>query len=195
MNFLAHLLLAGPDPELLVGNLMGDFVKGRLEDRFPPGITRGIEMHRRIDTFAGNNDIFRQSKRRIDPVFGHYRGVLVDLFYDHCLALSWEVYSPVPFATFLSNAHAAARTYERVLPERLRSLVPIIFDDLLPSYVALAGIDRALVRMSRRVARPNPLADGGEELRRHHREMREDFRRFFPEAVACAAPFLSVPRT
>ena len=28
MNFLAHLFLAGDTPESLMGNLMGDFLKG-----------------------------------------------------------------------------------------------------------------------------------------------------------------------
>ncbi|MGA2151478.1 MAG: DUF479 domain-containing protein, partial [Geobacteraceae bacterium] len=51
MNFLAHLYLSGDDPELLVGNLLGDFVKGRLSGNFPDGIERGIELHRRIDSF------------------------------------------------------------------------------------------------------------------------------------------------
>jgi acyl carrier protein phosphodiesterase len=193
MNFLAHLLLAGDNPELLVGNLMGDFVKGRLEDRFPPGISRGIDMHRRIDTFAGNSDIFRQSKRRIDPAFGLYRGVLVDLFYDHFLAVSWDDYSPVPFEPFLRDAHATVRKYGRFLPERLRSLVPVIFDELLPSYTEVEGIDRALARMARRVGRPNPLADGGRELRRHFAQLRGDFRSFFPQVAAFAAEYITNP--
>ncbi|MCY3827285.1 MAG: DUF479 domain-containing protein, partial [Candidatus Dadabacteria bacterium] len=34
MNYLAHIRLAGDDPECLIGNFLGDFVKGRLtEDR------------------------------------------------------------------------------------------------------------------------------------------------------------------
>lgn len=28
MNFLLHLHLSGSDPEVIVGNFMGDFVKG-----------------------------------------------------------------------------------------------------------------------------------------------------------------------
>jgi acyl carrier protein phosphodiesterase len=31
MNFLFHMLLSGDDEKILVGNFMGDFVKGPLE--------------------------------------------------------------------------------------------------------------------------------------------------------------------
>jgi acyl carrier protein phosphodiesterase len=104
MNFLAHLYLSGDDPELLVGNLMGDFVKGRLEGRFPPGIERGIALHRRIDSFAAGNHNFLLSKRRIEPSFGLYRAVLVDLYYDHFLAIDWNEYAEVAFPRFVANA-------------------------------------------------------------------------------------------
>ena len=32
MNVLAHALLAAPDPELMLGGLIGDFVRGRIDD-------------------------------------------------------------------------------------------------------------------------------------------------------------------
>jgi acyl carrier protein phosphodiesterase len=189
VNFLAHLLLAGPDPELLTGNLMGDFVKGRLEGRFPPGIERGIVMHRRIDSFADADEYFNVSRKRLDPSFGLYRGVLVDLFYDHFLALSWNVYSPVPLDSFLRASHRTVRAHERQLPEQLRTLLPVIFSELLPSYLEPAGIDRALARMGRRIVRPNPLAEGGRELRRHYPELQRDFALFFPRITGFARMF------
>src|SRR5512136_990596 len=92
MNFLAHLYLAGDDKGLIVGNLLGDFVKGRLKGIYPAAIERGIALHRRIDSFSGLNPRFLQSKKRIDASFGHYRGVMVDLFYDHFLAKHWGDY-------------------------------------------------------------------------------------------------------
>ncbi|HEY6009145.1 MAG TPA: ACP phosphodiesterase [Geobacteraceae bacterium] len=184
MNILMHLLLSGPDPELLVGNLMGDFVKGRLDERFPPGIRRGLELHRGIDVFAAGNEVFRRSRQRLDPAFGHYRGVLVDLYYDHFLATAWDDYSPLSLADFLRQAYADVQAREEHLPERLRTLLPGMFAELLPSYVELVGIDRALGRMARRLSRPNPLAEGGRELRRHYVHLRDDFRRFYPQVAA-----------
>lgn len=183
MNFLAHLFLSGDDPELLVGNLMGDFVKGRLTGAFPRPIERGIELHRRIDSFAAGNTFFIMSKRRIDGSFGHYRGVLVDLFYDHFLAANWDEYAEVTFSRFIADAYRVVRKNEGILPERLRRIVPLLFEEWLPSYRETEGIDRVLGRMSARITRPNPLGEGIGELRRHYGDMQRDFRGFFPELL------------
>lgn len=47
MNFLFHMLLSGDDDQLLIGNFMGDFVKGSLRDRFPHRI-KSVADHGRI---------------------------------------------------------------------------------------------------------------------------------------------------
>ena len=40
MNFLGHLYLSGTDPLVMVGNFMGDAVKGRDLSRFEPRLER-----------------------------------------------------------------------------------------------------------------------------------------------------------
>lgn len=184
MNYLMHLFVAGDDPESLVGNMMGDFIKGRLDDRFPTGIRRGIELHRRVDSFAAGDEFFLQSKRRLDPSFGLYRGVLVDLFYDHFLALHWEEYSPVPFEKFIGHAYQVLADHESLLPERLREILPRMFStNWLLSYRDEAGIASALERMSTRLKRPNPLARGGVELCGKRDGLTCDFRLFMPRLL------------
>ena len=183
MNFLIHLYLSGDDPDLLVGNLMGDFVKGRLTGEFPFRIERGIDLHRRIDSFAGRNRHFIRSKRRLDESFGHYRGVLVDLFYDHFLAIHWEDYSKWPFLQSLADAYRILRNNRDVLPERLQRILPDMFEVWLPSYREMGGIATALQRMSLRIHRENKLGEGGGELSRHYDELYGDFSEFLPELV------------
>ena len=185
MNFLAHMFLSGDASELLVGNLMGDFVKGRLDGRFPPGIERGILLHREIDSFAGQNRHFLRSKRRLDQSFGLYRGVLVDLFYDHFLAARWEDYADVPLSLFISEAWRVLCEHKEFLPARLQRIMPLMFRDWLPSYRDIGGIAAVLHRISSfRIKRANRLAEGAEALSRHYGGLREDFLKFFPELLA-----------
>jgi acyl carrier protein phosphodiesterase len=185
MNHLMHLFLSGSDPEILVGNLMGDFIKGRLDDRFPPGIRRGIEIHRKIDSFAAGNTLFLQSKRCLDPCFGHYRAVLVDIFYDHFLARDWDRYSSVPLEEFIRFSHQTLSRYQAQLPPRLLELLPRMFSrHWLIAYQEPAGIKIALRRMSDRLARPNPLAEGFAELSKKRDLLLSDFRGFLPEVCA-----------
>lgn len=181
MNYLFHMLLSGADDQLLVGNFMGDFVKGNLNDRFPWQISQGVALHRRIDSFASRNELFQRSRRRLDPRYGLYRPVLVDLFYDHLLATQWRNWSDEPLAGYITRTRAIIVRHNEILPERLQPLVPYIFDELLPSYAAVSGIGRALERMSRRVKRrDNPLAGGEAELLLNYEGLQTDFSEFLP---------------
>ena len=106
MNYLAHIRLAGDDPECLIGNFLGDFVKGRLpEDCYAPGIRRGIVMHRKIDAWTDSHEITRKCTRLISPERRRWSRVIIDIFYDHLLAVNWEKYSDESLRDFLDRAY------------------------------------------------------------------------------------------
>jgi len=191
VNFLFHMFLSGDDPELLTGNFMGDFVKGPLGEVYPPRIRQGLLLHRKIDSFAQRDADFQASRLRLSADYGLYRGVLVDLFYDHFLALGWRERSEVELPAFLVRARGAVEQQRAFLPPRLQGLVPVIFEELLPSYHTVSGIGTALGRMSKRIGRPNPLAGGEAELVAHYGELRADFERFTPKALQFASDFVS----
>jgi acyl carrier protein phosphodiesterase len=191
VNYLFHLYLSGDDPDILTGNFMGDFVKGPLLDRYPPRLRLGLQLHRSIDSFAQQHHLFTRSRLRLAPRFGLYRGILVDLYYDHFLATSWSQHSKLPLGRYLKDARAMIEGRFSYLPERLQGLVPIIFEDMIPSYLDADGVGRALARMSRRVRRSNPLAEGGAELKLHYDGLREDFLGFLPEVSSFAVETLA----
>lgn len=184
MNVLFHMYLSGDDPELLAGNFMGDFVKGPLGDDYPPRIRQGLILHRKIDSFAQGEANFQSSRLRLPPHFGLYRGVLVDLFYDHFLARSWHVRTDRELADYLSRTRKIIETFGPIMPERLQGLIPFMFDELLLSYRTVSGITAALRRMSLRVKRENPLAAGGAALTQYYEELARDFERFIVAAEA-----------
>jgi acyl carrier protein phosphodiesterase len=181
MNFIFHMLLSGNDDQLMVGNFMGDFVKGPLQGRFSPGIHRGVTLHRKIDSHADRHPLFRQSRHRLSGVYGLYRGVMVDIFYDYFLVNEWDQWSREPFDIFLSRTRSVVDLHREALPERMHNLVPVIFEELLPSYGTIDGIGSALQRLSRRIKRPNPLSGSEKELTDNLEELRSDFRAFTPE--------------
>ncbi|QWV95683.1 DUF479 domain-containing protein [Geomonas oryzisoli] len=190
MNYLFHLYLSGDDPDTLTGNFMGDFVKGPLADRYPAPLRQGLELHRRIDSFAQQHPAFTSSRLRIAPEFGLYRGILVDLYYDHFLATGWQKLHREPLPVYLERARRIVEGNRPLLPERLQRLVPVIFEDMIPSYLTTDGVAGALERMSRRVARSNPLAGGGRELTRNYQALQEDFLAFLPEVSRYAQQYL-----
>ena len=89
MNYLAHLHLSGPDPELRTGNLIGDLVKGRLNhprlSALPPPWLRGLALHRFIDHFTDTHPLAARSRQRFAAAgLGRLSGILTDVCYD-CL--------------------------------------------------------------------------------------------------------------
>ena len=184
MNYLAHLYLAGDDPESVVGSLMGDFVKGRIGEDLAPGIRWGIRQHRLIDAFTDRHATFRASKRRLRPAFRRYGGILVDLFYDHFLAAHWSRYSEVPLTDFSRRVYRILWRRQQGLPPRMQRSVSYMIDrDLLQSYGEVNGIRRALEGLEGRLKRQSQLSDAVLDLEQNYRALAVDFSDFFPELI------------
>ena len=188
MNFLAHAYLAGDAAADRVGGLMGDFVKGPLPGQLPDDLAAGVELHRRIDSFADAHPAFQASRRRLSPARRRYAGVLVDMFYDHFLAIHWQRFHPQPLQDFAGESYALLRAAAAHLPPRLAAFLPSMeADDWLSSYAEIGTIAHALARMARRLRHDNPLAGGEEELLRDFAAFEADFLAFLPDAGDFAA--------
>jgi acyl carrier protein phosphodiesterase len=149
MNYLAHLFLSGPDEQTMVGNFIGDYVKGNTWNKFPENIKKGILMHRRIDTFTDAHPKFREAKALFRSEFGLYSGIVIDLLYDHYLAKNWNEYSDLTLRTFAKRSHAVLLQNFRYLPLRVQSFLPFLIQHRrLESYASVNGIVQTLKIMS-----------------------------------------------
>lgn len=184
MNYLAHLFLAESTPESLLGNLLGDFVKGSAVNLYPEEIIKGIDLHRKVDSYTDSHAIVRSSKSLVCSQRRRFAGVLIDMFYDHFLAKNWREYSEVPLPDFARSVYKILQDSRDILPESLKQVVPtIIARDLLCSYREIDGIDTALNRMSARIKRTNNLAGGVEDLTANYQQFESHFRAFFPDLI------------
>ena len=185
MNYLAHLYLADANPESLIGNLMGDFAKGPIDQHLSPAIRQGIALHRKIDVFTNVHPLFTRSRQRIRPPFHRYSGILVDIFYDHLLARDWAQYSPLSLVCFSRTVYRILIAhYDNLPPLMRRSVSYIIANDLLLSYREVAGIERALRGIEGRLKRPSRLGEAVAELSDNYASLATDFAAFFPELTA-----------
>ncbi len=194
MNFLAHAFLAGADPGLRVGGLIGDFVKGPLPAGLPPDLAEGVRLHRRIDVWAETHPAFRRSRLRVAAERRRVAGILVDMYYDHFLAARWGRCHGTPLAEFTAETYALAAEREAELPERFVRLLPRMRAmDWLASYREIASIGEALDRMASRLSRPAGLRGGIAELARDYAGFEDDFAEFIPDAVRMAAEGVPAP--
>ena len=185
MNYLAHLYLSDDDAESLVGSLMGDFVKGRIDDELPERVRSGVWLHRRVDSFTDAHPVVQRSKARIAPEFRRYAGILIDMFYDHFLARHWPDYAAQPLEHFSRRVYGILADRQHTFPSHMqRSMAYMVNNDLLMSYLEVTGIEHALIGIEGRLKRPSGLGKAAGELHANYAELLHDFTEFFPELIA-----------
>jgi acyl carrier protein phosphodiesterase len=164
MNFLAHAFLAGDDPALIVGGVIGDWIKGPLPGPLPPDLARGVALHRAIDSHAETHAAFRASRTRISPARRRYGGVVVDILYDHLLASRWQELHDRPLTEFCAEVYRLIGARLGDIPPAAHFALKLMADeDWLASYGYIDGIADVLARMARRARQPNPLLHAEQE--------------------------------
>ncbi len=130
----------------------------------------------------------RRSRERITPAYRRAAGIMVDVFYDHFLALAWHDHYPaMELETFSQQIYAMLQTQDAVLPVTMKpSVTKMIQEDWLTSYRIPGYISLVIDRIAKRMSRPELLLGGGTELVRCRHQLAEDFHGFFPEASAFA---------
>ena len=192
MNFLAHALLAGDSPALVVGGVVGDWIKGPLPGALPDDLARGVALHRAIDTFAETHPAFCLSRARMSPARRRYAGVLVDIFWDHLLARDWARYREEGLGSYCALVYRQIADRRDHLPASSHHALELMArEDWLQSYSGLEGIADVLARMSRRARQPNPLAGGEVEFIAAAEGFERDFRAWLPDAQRFVADWLA----
>lgn len=192
MNFLAHAYLSGGDKKILVGNFIGDFIKGRqaLSD-LEPAIARGVELHRAIDEYTDSHNVVHQSKDRLRPKYRHYAGVIIDVFYDHFLAAGWEALHHQPLRTFAADTYQTIQSFSDILPVPFRQMLPyMIRGNWLVNYAQVSGIHRTLSGMASRTPYESKMDEASADLRNHYQAFLSEFDEFFPELRAFSLQWL-----
>lgn len=192
MNYLAHLYLSPSDDESQLGNLLGDFVKNKVEFIAYDKIYQGIRFHQKIDRFTDSHDIFLKSRQRISEKNRKYAGVMVDIFYDHFLAKDWKTYSPITLESFADNFYNILNQYSFLLPKRLSDIMPsMIQENWLVSYKEQTGIAKALDRIAKRLTVPYKSDEVMAEFLDNYQEFQTDFHLFFGEVIEYAKSIAS----
>ena len=197
MNFLAHIYLSGSNPKTMVGNFIGDFVKGRnVLEQFEADIAKGIELHRSIDEYTDHHPVVQISKMRLRPKYRHYAAVIVDIFYDHLLSRFWSNYHTEPLENFSQVTYTVLQQHRNVLPTPVKNLLPyMIRDNWLLNYGTFDGIEKALTGISRRARHESRMDESIHDLREYYEAFKSEFELFFPDLKKHSEQFLSGDNT
>jgi acyl carrier protein phosphodiesterase len=188
MNHLAHALVAGDDPGLLLGGMLGDFWRGAPAAHWPAAVQAGVRLHRRIDVYTDSHPRIANARALFAPPLRRYAGIMLDVYFDHVLARDWNRHASVPLDLLSARVSALLRANRDWLPPRLNRFAEY-FDaaGLFAGYSGRAAIERVLAGIGQRLTRANPLAQAGPQLWARERELEAAFAEFFPDLVAYAA--------
>ncbi len=151
MNFLAHAYLSFGHPQVLVGNMISDFVKGRKQYDFPPEVQAGIRLHRKIDEFTDRHNATKAAKEVFRPYYRLYSGAIVDVLYDYYLANDDEAFATKDLFSFSLEVYSQLEAQSFYLPQRFSNLLPYMKgENWLWNYKSKEGIKKSLSGLVRR---------------------------------------------
>ncbi|MBU8892392.1 MAG: DUF479 domain-containing protein [Bacteroidales bacterium] len=184
MNFLAHIYLSGDNEEVKIGNFIGDYVKGSGYHIYPEKIKEGILLHRFIDSFTDKNTHTLDTKLLFAPKYRKYAGVVMDIVYDHFLAISWSKYSFIELKDYIDDFHNLLLKYNDMLPAEVQVFVPkLISNNRLYSYKDVEGIRSVLSTMSKYTSLPDHSDFAIEVMKENYEFLKQNFKLFFSDII------------
>jgi acyl carrier protein phosphodiesterase len=195
MNFLAHLLLAGDDEGLRLGAMLGDFVRGNPRSlNLPAEIHKGIRLHRFIDHRIDSLPEVAHLRTQFLPPFRRYAGIIIDLAFDHELALRWAEYSNCTLEQFDREVRDMLARHQEILPKELQAFMRYADKrGLFATYREENEILFSLNGLGRRLSRSNPLHRVGEIWHELKPVLSSGFAIAFPKVQQEVAAWLREP--
>ena len=187
MNYLAHAYLSFNHPEILTGNMISDFVKGKKKFDYSPGIQKGIALHREIDNFTDTHPATREAKEVFRPHYRLYAGAFTDVVYDHFLATDRNEFTAEELLLFSETTYNLLSPFMEGLPEKFQQMFPYMRQqNWLNNYQFNQAIARSMAGLVRRSAYLSESDTAFQLFETHYAHLQACYNRFFPELKSFA---------
>lgn len=153
MNYLAHAYFSFNHPEILAGNMISDFVKGKKKYDYPTGIQKGIALHREIDAFTDAHEATKMAKEIFRPHYRLYAGAFIDVVYDYFLANDKTVFIDSSLLNFSQTTYTLLDENSIWFPEKFANMFPYMkSQNWLYNYQNPLGIEKSFGGLVRRAS-------------------------------------------
>lgn len=184
MNYLGHAYLSFNEPEILIGNLLGDYVKGsKILETFPEGIKKGIILHRHIDEYTDKHIANSLAKNLFRPDYQLYAGAFVDTLYDHFLANDPRHFNhESDLKQFAEGVYQTLRTYWEYIPSNAQfALENMIQFDWLYNYRTIKGIEKSFNGLANKAEYISDSSKAYQTAIRHYYELNQRYYEFIDD--------------
>jgi acyl carrier protein phosphodiesterase len=192
MNYLAHAYLSFNNPEILAGNMISDYVKGKKQFDYPPIVQKGIKLHRAIDNFTDTHAATQELKSFFRPQYRLYSGAFADVVYDHFLANDVQQFNTeADLKTFASNTYNLLENFTDIFPLPFQKMFPFMKEyDWLYNYRYAWGIEKSFGGLVRRSAYLTESAIAFEIFNQHYASMQICYNNFFADLTKFSLNYL-----
>jgi len=181
MNYLAHAYLSFNNPEILVGNMISDFVKGKKQFDFSAGVHKGIRLHRMIDEFTDVHPATKKAKAFLKPAAGLYAGAFIDVVYDHFLACDENEFTSDALLKFSLSVYDVLSEYQTIFPAKFTGMFPHMkMHNWLYNYRTLNGIEKSFTGLMHRAKYLDSSPLVFEYFTHNYNELKQCYYEFFP---------------
>lgn len=189
MNFLAHAYLSFEEPDLLLGNMISDFVRGKKKFDYPLTIQKGISLHRSIDTFTDCHPLTKEARKFFSEDYGLYSGAFVDIVFDHFLARELPA-----LEEFAQRTYVQLESNIDHHPENFRDVfVSMKKYNWLYNYSQEYGIERSFSGLVYRAKYMHDSTRAFNLFLNHYDELGKIYSSFFPELYDHSRKLVNIP--
>ena len=191
MNYLAHAYLSFNKPEILAGNMISDFVKGKKKFDYAAGIQAGIQLHREIDQFTDTHPATRAGKEVFRKDYRLYAGAFMDVVYDHFLAIDKQAFPEESLLPFTTRTYTTLEQFIPQAPESFQKMFPYMKQhNWLYNYQFTAGIEKSMAGLVRRSAWLSDSDTAFKIFNEQYADLQQCYNQFFPELKAFVTGWL-----
>lgn len=182
MNYLAHAYLSFQLPDILVGNMISDYIKGKKQFNYPVAVQNGIKLHRAIDNFTDSHKATSELKLFFRPQYRLYSGAFADIVYDHFLATDRnEFTTEAELKEFAVNTYKILDAGSVFFPEPFRKMFPYMKEhDWLSNYQFKWAMEKSFNGLMHRSKYLAETKIAFKIFNEHYDSMKNCYTEFFP---------------
>jgi acyl carrier protein phosphodiesterase len=192
LNYIAHIHIGSHTQTNLLGNFLGDFVKGSQLQHLPFEIEQGIRLHRSIDVFTDAHPLIIELRQNFPRDIRRMAGVIIDIYFDYLLMQAWNCYSRTHFNIVFAEFYQQLEQFS--LPDNThfsKQAERLIAHQWLNEYLNIETCLRAFISIESRLKNKVIFAKKAQIfLLEHGEQLESSFQQFYPECLDYGLKFV-----
>jgi len=163
--------------------MISDYIKGKKQYDYPPGVQKGIKLHRAIDHFTDTHPVTQQLKSYFRPQYRLYAGAFADVVYDHFLANDINCFNTeTDLKIFTSTSYQVLESFSDIFPLRYQEMFRLMKEfDWLYNYRYRWGIEKSFGGLVKRAAYLTESETAFDIFITNYNSMQVCYDNFFPD--------------